>query len=106
MFDPAQNYSFTIRTNALLDYAVRNHNIYLNRNTNVGESEFANLEKSAKEKFIIYLDNIYGVDDSKDKQEKIDNFSSRFNQLLSEATNKHTDNAEILLRLRASIIDC
>ena len=31
LFNPAQNYSFTVRTNTLMDYASKNYNIYLIR---------------------------------------------------------------------------
>ena len=106
LFDPAKNYSFTIRTNALMDYAAKNYSIYLNRNANIGESAFDNLKQFSLENFIIYLNNIYGIDDIEDKQEKIDNFSTKFDQLLSQTKSKYADNAQILLHLRADIVNC
>ena len=105
LFDPAKNYSFTIRTNTLMDYAAKNYNIYLNRNTSIGETDFDNLKQSSLENFIIYLDNVYGID-SDEKENQITNFSDKFNQLLSEIKPKYADNAQILLHLRASVINC
>ena len=106
LFDPAQNYSFTIRTNTLMDYASKNYNIYLNRNSDVSETDFSNLKKSSLENFIICLDNVYGIDNTKNKQEKIDNFSTKFDLLLNECSTKYTDNAQVLMYLRAGIINC
>ena len=105
LFDPTQNYSFTVRTNALMDYAAKNYNIYLNRNADVGETAFDNLKQSSLENFIIYLDNVYGID-SDEKDEQITNFSKAFNQLLSEIKPKYKDNAEVLMHLRTSVINC
>ena len=105
LFDPAQNYSFTVRTNALLDYASKNYNIYLKRDTNISETDFSNLKQSSLENFVIYLDNVYGIDDD-EKDKQITKFSEAFDQLLFDITLEYNDKAEILLRLRAGIIDC
>ena len=104
LFDPAQNYSFTIRTNTLLDYASKNYNIYLNRNANVGQTDFDNLKQSALENFVIYLNNIDGIDN---KQDKINDFSKKFNAMLKECQpTESSDNAKILMELRAKVINC
>ena len=105
LFDPTQNYSFTVRTNTLLDYASKNYNIYLNRNANVGQTDFDNLKQSALENFAIYLNNI-GVD-ANDMQDKINDFSKKFDDMLKECqSNKSSDNAQILMNLRAKVINC
>jgi hypothetical protein len=57
LFDPAQNYSFTVRTNTLMDYASKNYNIQLNRNTNISQIDFDNLKQLSLENFIIYMEN-------------------------------------------------
>ena len=105
LFDPAQNYSFTVRTNTLMDYASKNYNIYLNRNSDVGETDFSNLKKSSLENFVSYINNLEDLEDSQ-KQLLITNFSNRFDQLLAEIKLKYFDNTEILMKLRASIVDC
>ena len=106
LFDPAQNYSFTIRTNTLLDYASKNYNIYLNRNANVGATDFDNLKQSSLENFIIYIDQIYGINDF-DKEIEINKFSKKFDDMLNECQqSKSSDNAQILMELRAKVINC
>ena len=105
LFDPAQNYSFTIRTNTLMDYAAKNYNIYLDRHTDVGETDFSNLKQSSLENFANYINNLDGIEDS-EKELQIAQFSNDFDKLLTECRSKYSDNAEILMHLRASIVDC
>ena len=105
LFDPAQNYSFTIRTNTLLDYASKNYSIYLNRNANVGQTDFDNLKQSSLENFAIYLNNT-GID-ANDMQDKINDFSKKFDAMLKECLSiKFSDNAQILMQLRTKVINC
>ena len=76
LFDPVQNYSFTVRTNTLIDYASKNYNIQLNRNANISDIDFDKLKQSSLENFVIYMENMQFT------------------------------NAQILIQLRADIIDC
>ena len=84
LFDPIKNYSFTIRTNSLLDYASKNYNIYLNHNANVGQTDFANLKQSCLENFLICINQIYGISSS-DIDEKKVKFSTQFDNILKNA---------------------
>jgi hypothetical protein len=104
LFDPAQNYSFTVRTNTLLDYASKNFNIQLNRNTNISQIDFDNLKQSSLENLVIYMENM-GFTKAKIDEEKT-KFNKEFNEILENCKSKTTDNAQILMQLRADVIDC
>ena len=106
LFDPAQNYSYTIRTNALMDYAFKNYGIDLTRNTSISDVEYTKIKAASLENFSIYLDNVYGVDDTRDKNAKIANFSRNFDALLNDITSKYSDKADVLMKLRSSVINC
>ena len=104
LFNPAQNYSFTVRTNTLLDYASKNYNIYLNRNANVSEIDFDNLKHSSLENFIIYMVNAGFTKAEIDERKAA--FNNKFDEILEKCKSKTTDNAQILMQLRADVIDC
>ena len=103
LFDPAQNYSFTVRTNTLLDYASKEHNIQLNRNTNVSQIDFDNLKQSTLENLVIYMQN-NGFDE-KEIAEKKNKASIEFDTLLRKCISKYLDWAEVLMHLRIDVID-
>ena len=89
----------------MLDYASKNYNIYLSRNANVDRTDFDNLKQSALENFVIYLNNI-GVD-ANDMQDKINDFSKKFDAVLKKCLSiKSSDNAQILMQLKAKVINC
>ena len=104
LFDPAQNYSFTVRTNTLIDYASKNYNIQLNRNTNISDIDFDNLRQSSLENFVIYMENM-GFTKAKIDEEKT-KFNKEFNEILENCKSKTDDKAQILMQLRADVIDC
>ena len=104
LFDPAQNYSFTFRTNTLLDYASTNFNINLNRNANVSQIDFDNLKQSSLENFVIYMENM-GFTNVEIDEKKIE-FNNKFDEILEKCKSKTTDNVQILMQLRADVIDC
>jgi hypothetical protein len=104
LFDPAQNYSFTVRTNTLIDYASTNFNINLNRNTNVSDIDFDNLRQSSLENFVIYMENM-GFTNVEIDNEKV-KFNKEFDVILSDCKSKADDNAKILMQLRADVINC
>jgi hypothetical protein len=104
LFDPVQNYSFTFRTNTLIDYASTNFNINLNRNTNVSDIDFDNLKQSSLENFVIYMGNM-GFTKAAIDEKKVE-FNNKFNEILENCKSKTTDNAQILMQLRADVINC
>ena len=104
LFDPVQNYSFTVRTNTLIDYASTNFNINLNRNTNISQIDFDNLKQSSLENFVIYMENMGFTNVEIDKK-KVE-FINNFDEILENCKSKTTDNAQILMQLRADVIDC
>jgi hypothetical protein len=104
LFDPAQNYSFTVRTNTLLDYASTNFNINLNRNTSVSDIDFDNLRQSSLENFVIYMENM-GFSKADIDEKKVE-FNNKFYEILEKCKSKTNDNAQILMQLRVDVIDC
>jgi hypothetical protein len=104
LFDPAQNYSFTVRTNTLLDYASKNFNIQLNRNANISDIDFDNLRQSSLENFVIYMENM-GFSKAVIDEKKVE-FNNKFDEILEKCKSKTNDNAQILMQLRVDVIDC
>ena len=104
LFDPAQNYSFTFRTNTLLEYASKNFNIQLNRNANISDIDFDNLRQSSLENFVIYMENMGFTKTEIDKRKT--EFNKKFDDILKDCKSKTDDNAQILMQLRTDVIDC
>jgi hypothetical protein len=104
LFDPVQNYSFTVRTNTLIDYASKNYNIQLNRNANISDIDFDNLRQSSLENFVICMENM-GFSNA-DIDERKAEFNKEFETILKDCKSKTDDNAQILMQLRADVIDC
>ena len=104
LFDPAQNYSFTVRTNTLMDYASKNYNIQLNRNTNISQIDFDNLKQSSLENLVIYMENMGFTKVEIDEKKVV--FNNKFDKILENYKLKTLDNAQILMQLRVDVIDC
>jgi hypothetical protein len=104
LFDPVRNYSFTVRTNTLLDYASKNFDIQLNRNANISDIDFDNLRQSSLENFVIYMENM-GFSKAVIDEKKVE-FNNKFDEILEKCKSKTNDNAQILMQLRVDVIDC
>ena len=104
LFDSTRNYSFTFRTNTLIDYASKNFNINLNRNTNVSDIDFDNLRQSSLENFVICMENM-GFSKTEIDEKKVE-FNNKFDEILKDCKSKTDDNAQILMQLRIDVINC
>ncbi len=104
LFDQSKNYSYTTRTNTLINYASQQYDIDLVRASNVSDSDFESLKKSSLESLEIYMSNL-NLDDEY-KKTCVEKFSHSFDKILVDCTKHSSDMSTILLELKSRIIEC
>lgn len=104
LFNPANNYSYTTRTNTLINYASQQYDINLVRSSKISISDFTSLKESSLESYQIYMSNLELSDD--EKTNFIDKFSTSFDEILVDCIKHSSDMAIILLELKSRLIEC